>query len=66
MSTDKYLPEKLQKKLNQYVKEATGMERPHSSQKPLAEAFQACYWAMVEMGMVKEEFVNVDRTKKEV
>ncbi len=61
MSTNKYLPEKLQKELNKHVKEASGLERPHKSQKPLADAFQACYWAMVKLGMVKEEFINVER-----
>jgi hypothetical protein len=59
MSTDdKYLPKDLQKRLNEYVKTATGMERPHKSQRPLAEAFQACYWEMIKLGMVKEEYTD--------
>lgn len=59
--SNKYLPRDLQKRLNLYVKKATFMERPHSSQRPLAEAFRACYLAMVELGMVKEEFINGEK-----
>lgn len=52
------IPRELRKKAIQFACEKTGLNRPHRSQTVHIEAFEECFKAMVEMGMVKEEFQN--------
>lgn len=58
------LPNGLRKDAIAFAQEVTGLDRPHRSQRPLVDAFEKCFEIMVEKGMVKEEFTNVERTEK--
>lgn len=67
MSIDKDdLPKILRKAAIAFARKVTGIERPVMKQRVHIEAWEECFRFMAQNGMVKEEFVNVDRTKEEV
>lgn len=58
--TENVLPVELHERAISYAREKTGLQRPHSSQRPIIDAFRDCFKTMQELGMVKEEFMHVE------
>ena len=55
------LPEDVRKRAVEFSRLASGLARPHKSQAIFMKAFQECFETMVQLGMVKEEFINVEK-----
>lgn len=51
---DSELPKDLRKLAIEYVKEKTGMSRPHKSQAPLIQAFEDCYKILVQKNLIRK------------
>lgn len=52
------MPQELRKKAIQFARMVTGINRPVMAHRIHIEAFEECYKAMIDLGMVKEEFQN--------
>lgn len=52
------MPQKLRKKAIEFARTVTGINRPVIGHRIHIEAFEACFKAMVDLGMVKEEIQN--------